>query len=118
MRQERWVFTDAELAAPAKCKGHDEFTTGPVPCGPPDTLEFAETGELRWTELGVFVQRNGTVTNRWDDGTAGVPVDIVDLAGDIDSYVLAVGEVTIADNWRDVICTSDGDFVRFADGTS
>jgi hypothetical protein len=116
LQKQRWVFTAAELDYCDQCLPHflnkysasDEFTTGPVLCGPADRKRV-----LRNTELGVFVQRNGTVTRRWDDGTAGVPADIAALAGDIESYATVNGETTVADNWRDVLCTSDGKFVCF-----
>ena len=54
----RWVFIDIELVHPEHCKANDLFVAYP-----------AASNE----QLGVIVYRDGRVTNRWDDGTAGVP---------------------------------------------
>lgn len=90
VRRERWVFTDAELAVKGlNCKGDDEFVA---------TVEDVVHG--------VIVQRDGSVTNRWEDGVLGVPKKIVELADDVESLVASNGEV--ADNWLSVEVNDDG----------
>lgn len=90
VRTERWVFTDAELAVKGlNCKGDDEFVA-----------------TVKDVEHGVVVQRNGNVTNRWEDGVFGVPKNIAKLADDVESLVASNGEV--ADNWRSVKVNDDG----------
>lgn len=92
MKTERWVFTDAELVANGKdCSGGDELVA-----------------HVMDVELGVLVERNGTVTNRWADGTAGVPDDIVELAKDVESLQTTETPVELAENWREVELNEDG----------
>jgi hypothetical protein len=95
VRKERWAFTQAELAAPAECNGYDEFNAS-VP-----------------NEDPVIVYRDGTVSNRWYDGTAGVPTETAALAGEDESpYNPDTGE--LADTWRDVEVDDAGNFLAFA----
>jgi hypothetical protein len=103
MRTERWTFCESELAEPAKCNAYDELTTTvPDPDNPGEHCE-----------LNVIVYRNGEVSNRWDDGTAGVPADVAELADaeetlyhpDLDEY---------ADVWADVFVDRDGAWLGWA----
>ena len=92
MKNERWVFTDAELASNGRdCSGDDELVA-----------------RVMDVELGVLVERNGTVTNRWADGTAGVPDAVVKLAKDVESLQTTETPVELAENWRAVEVNDDG----------
>lgn len=102
---QRWVFTDHELKRyPQVARASDEFYVGVEGC-----------------ELEVIVRRDGTVTNRWGDGTYGVPEHIRKLAdqedviwkprrarqNDTDDYHAA--------NWLDVYVDRNGNFMGFVD---
>jgi len=63
---ERWCRTESEVLE--KCNSQDEFYVFPV-----------------INVDGVIVKRNGTVTNRWADGTRGVPEGIAKLAANEES---------------------------------
>lgn len=107
-KTERWVFTDAELVANGKdCKSDDLFDTGPISYGPPENQ--------RQTELGVLVQRNGTPTNRWSDGTVGIDVDMAELAMQESSLATTEEPIEMAENWRDVEVNDDGTLLRLTD---
>lgn len=94
---ERWAFTDRELIDPTTCCVFDELVAD-VPC----------------EDMGILVQRNGCVTNRWEDGTAGIPADIAELAGECESlYNPQTNE--LAEVWRNVVTNQDGKFLRFAE---
>jgi len=97
IKTERWVFTEKELAAPSVngCKSHDMFIA---------------TG-LGLPEEGVFVYRNGVVSNYYGDGIVGVTQEHKDLAEAVETlYDQDSGDM--ADTWRDV-CTNNGMFVDF-----
>lgn len=95
MPKQRWVFTQAELARNGKgCEAHDEFIA---------TLPSE-------TELGVIVYRNGKVSNRWADGTAGVPRGIAELANEVETLGTPDGE--LADEWHDVEADRQGHLKR------
>jgi hypothetical protein len=99
MRTERWAFCESELANPAKCKSHDELlasvTTGP------DSSE------------GIIVYRNGKASNRFADGTAGVPADLADEAeADEELYHPDLDETTNV--WADVFVDHDGAWLGWA----
>ncbi len=103
---ERWCFTDMELKTPGECAGTDEFLAD---------------GD---TEMAVIVQRDGTVTNRWEDGTVGVPDDVKQRADFDESPIKPVwrrGQIGLhdadyyADNWRDVYVDKDGHFMAFVE---
>ena len=101
MTTERWAFSESELANPAKCKSYDELLAD-VP------YEYAEEHGI---EEDIIVQRNGTVTNRWSDGTAGVPAETAELAGECETlYRPETREET--DAWRDVEVDAAGNFLR------
>jgi|GEM_PF-1401097 len=99
---ERWVFTDAELEEKDKSglNAYDEFIA---------QVAEADSGE----PIGIVAYRNGEVSNRFDDGTVGVPNDLIEMADQEDSYTTLDGE--LAENWRDVVVDDDGNFVEFAD---
>ncbi len=102
MRKERWVFCESELANPAACRGYDEFTTGP--------LGFDDVDR---TELGVVVYRDGSVSNRWDDGTVGIPAEIADLA-DVEETLYSPDRDEYADVWADVFVNHLGQWLGWA----
>jgi hypothetical protein len=53
------------------------------------------------------------VSNRWEDGTAGVSEEAAELAGEDESpYSPDSGE--LADTWRDVTVDDAGNFLAFA----
>jgi hypothetical protein len=93
MKIERWAFTPSERKNPAGCRREDEFVAS-------------------WANVdqGVIVLRDGTVTNRWDDGTAGVPREIQGFAEHFTAGLSRNGEPI--DGWYDVI-VSNGAFVRW-----
>lgn len=98
-RKERWVFTDAELRTPELCTSNDEFIAFPV---------------IEGGEQGVIVYRDGRVSSRWEDGTVGVPSEVMDAAGYVESLV-AVGGQDYADNWRNVFVNEDDSFSDWAE---
>jgi len=105
--QERWCFTAYELEHPEDCKSHDEFVA-----------DLGGDQEGLISELGVLVQRNGDVTNRWGDGTVGVGDEYRQLADKSDTLVKPyrqAGESDVyADTWREVIVDKEGKFVAWA----
>lgn len=109
-KKERWGFTDAELKNPSACNAFDEQIV---------TCDFPEF--VTWTERGILVQRNGTVTNRYGDGTAGISDEERELIengeppqykinGDVDS---PNGNDFDVDTWRNVWTDNDGNFLGF-----
>ena len=89
---ERWALSEGELANPHDLRSDDELV--------------AEANGV-----GVLVYRNGEVSNRFDDGTAGVPEDIKEAAGEVETLLHPNGEPT--SKWVDVL-TNDGAFAGFA----
>jgi hypothetical protein len=100
---ERWVFTDDEVKRPKHCRAYDEFVARPQ-----DADEFPDEST---DTPGVLVQRNGTVTNRWEDGIAGVPERVMARADAEETLASTDGQ--IADNWYDVYVDSAGRFAGF-----
>lgn len=99
--KERWAFSESELANPAGCKGYDEL------------VAYVHLDD-NWGGVeghGVVVYRNGEISNRFDDGTAGIPDGLAELANDVESLLHPDGEDTA--EWRDVEVEGEGDFVRF-----
>lgn len=99
----RWVFTSSEIARlRAKDSGfqptaYDEFIVA--------VLQY---------EVAVIVQRDGTVTNRWADGTVGVPSWPAEMANEAEAYCSEeLGE--IADIWLDVEVGEAGGLVQVLD---
>jgi hypothetical protein len=109
---ERWVFTKSELKHPETCHSKDEFIGYP---------ERDIDDEIRvWPERGVIVYRNGQVSNRYSDGTAGVPDDERDLVDAIETLVKPREQVKdlydeLAYNWYDVVIDAEGNFVQWAE---
>ena len=100
---ERWCFTAHEFEHPEDCFGEDPF------------VAVTE-------ETGVIVLRNGTVTNMWEDGTAGVPDTVQQEADHVEELAKPVyygnnravnGEDEYTEGWRDV-WVKDGRFLRWA----
>jgi hypothetical protein len=117
-RQERWCFTEYELGNPEAlkaCRGEDEFVAS----------AYDEEGNR--LELGVLVYRDGRATNRWEDGTAGVPEEVQREAEVDESPSKPIGRGSgsprlgdddlIADNWRDVEVAEDGSFTIVPGGS-
>ena len=105
IRQERWVFADNELKNPKNCKSNDEFIA---------MVTMGDEDAARWGgETDVIIRRDGTPTNRFADGTAGVPQEIQDIAKEIECLHIPGDSWELADSWRDVICDKNGKFVRF-----
>jgi hypothetical protein len=117
---ERWVFTDRELkklksgetAKENYPHANDEFVAGV-------TSTF---GRHRRNEANIapnifeiLVKRNGAVTNRFADGTAGVPDELKELADDCETLSYIGRGHGPADIWLEVICDEHGNFIRFAE---
>jgi len=100
-RIERWAFSQSELANPAKCKGYDELL---ALVDIDDDWDGIETYE-------ITVYRDGTVSNRFGDGTAGVPKELAALANDVESLLHPDGEETA--EWKNVEVDREGNFLRF-----
>lgn len=98
MRTERWAFAESELANPAACKAHDELI-GAVPY-----------------ECGIIVYRNGEVSNRWEDGTVGVPAETRELADECECLFNPQRNET-TDVWADVFVDYDGAWLGWAGAT-
>lgn len=92
---ERWVFTKDELAQPETCTSNDEFLA-----------LFSDIPP-------VVVYRDGRVTNRWEDGTAGVPNDAYDKAANSET-LYRYSDNEIADTWKDVLVDPEGKFLGWA----
>lgn len=99
--KERWAFSESELANPAKCKSNDELVAY---VDLDDDWEGVE-------RHGVVVYRNGEVSNRFDDGTAGLPKGLAELAGDVESLLHPDGEETA--EWKNIEVDNEGNFVKF-----
>jgi hypothetical protein len=98
--RERWAFTEAELKQPAACTSHDELVAA-----------------VEESEIAVLVQRNGKPSNRYADGTAGVPAEISEAVEAVEEYGHPVdgdyNRLEPTAQWKDVVVTHDGDFVAF-----
>ena len=103
MTTERWAFSESELAAPTQCSANDDLV-GEVP------YEYAEENGI---ECGIIVYRNGRVSNRWDDGTVGVPTEAAELARECETlYHPNTNETTAV--WADVFVDIYGDWLGWA----
>jgi len=100
-RKERWAFSQSELADPSACTGYDELVA---------IIDIDDDGD-GVDSFGIIVYRNGEVSNRFDDGTAGVPKEFAELADECESLVHPDGEETA--EWKDVEADAEGNFVRF-----
>lgn len=105
LRKERWAFSRSELADPAACTAYDDLIALV-------TLYDDEGGNLI-DEHEVIVYRNGEVSNRFGDGTKGIPPEIAELADDVETLLHPDGEET--EGWRDCEVDGEGNFVRFLD---
>jgi len=96
LERQRWAFSETELKNARACRADDEL--------------IAAVPEA---SLGVIVYRNGVVTNRWEDGTAGVPDVVKDwVQSEEELYHPEVRESTSV--WRGVV-VRDGAFLQFYD---
>ena len=119
-KHERWCFTDYELLHPQNCLSGDPF----VAYISDDELRVVDEWAAGHTaEFGVLVLRRGEVTNRWGDGTLGVPETVkqyVDWVDTLTKPAYYAGNQAqneddeVAHTWRDVLCDEEeGRFVRF-----
>lgn len=99
--KERWAFSQSERDNPADCRGRDELLAH---------LDI-DDGFDGIEGIGIIVYRNGEVSNRFSDGTAGVPKALADLANDEETLLHSDGEETAV--WADVEVDEDGNFVQF-----
>lgn len=99
--KERWAFSRSELVDPVKCNGHDELVAYVDIDDDWDGIE----------SYGIIVYRNGKISNRFDDGTAGVPKTLVELADSEESLLHPDGEET--SEWKDVMADGNGNFLCF-----
>ena len=104
--EEYWAFARSEAAHPETTHRHDELIANPT------VTDYDEEGD--WTpELGVIVYRDGTVTNRWSDGTAGVPANVVQAADELDElYSPYAGDMAFM--WKRVYTNETGEFLGWA----
>jgi hypothetical protein len=102
MKTERWAFSESELVNPKSCRADDELVAA-----------LPEFADALGNALGIIVYRNGQVSNRFEDGTIGVPDALKTLANEVETLAHNVdGEVEPTWCWADVE-TEDGRFVRF-----
>lgn len=102
-REERWAFSQSELNSPAACKGDNEL------------VAYVDLDD-DWDGVegySIIVYRNGKVSNRFSDGTVGMPRELANLANDVESLLHPDGEETA--EWRDVTVDKDGNFLRFVE---
>ena len=96
----RWAFTEKELI--------EIRENGFMPNDDDEFIVYVNGA------LGVIVQRNGVVTNRWSDGTIGVSDEVREVvAGEEDLYTTDSEHVEHV-VWRDVMLT-EGQFDGLAD---
>lgn len=95
MRRERWAFTDWDLKHPEDLRSDDELVAGGA--------MFIHS---------AIIYRNGHVSNRREDGVVGLSEEEKMLA-ESDESPFDTKQQAYADNWRDVIVSDDGLFVRF-----
>ena len=107
MKEERWAFSESELANPGKCRSDDEL------------VAYIDLDD-DWGGVeghGIVVYRNGKVSNHFANGTIGLPeglTGLAELAGGIESLLHPDGEDTAA--WKNVEANDQGNFTRFLDG--
>ena len=98
---ERWAFSKSELADPAKCRSDDELVA----------YIDLDDGYGGTDGQQIIVFRGGRASNRYADGTAGVPEALALLAEEVESLLHSDGEDTF--DWRDVETNKDGTFIQF-----
>ena len=94
--KQRWAFLARELDNPQACRAEDEFIAYPP---------------IEEASLGVIVARNGEVSNRWGDGTKGVPDDVRQFA-DFEDMLYAPADLQEIIGWRDVEIDDTGRLLR------
>lgn len=95
-RKQRWMFCNKELDNPEACNGYD--------------IMYLDTG----TEERIQGFRNGDTTDRWEDGTAGVPLDVQEWAQeDEQPFNPECGEYI--DVWKEVWADEVGNFLGWGD---
>ncbi len=98
---ERWAFSESELADPSKCNGFDELVA---------YIDIDD--EYEGTDgQQILVYRNGRATNRYANGTVGVPEALALLAEVVESLLHDDGGDTAG--WRDVETDKAGAFIQF-----
>jgi len=98
---ERWAFSESELANPSQCRSDNEL------------VAYVDLNDNYGGTDGqqIIVCRNGRATNRYADGTAGVPEALALLAEEEETLLHADGDDTAG--WRDVETDKTGIFIRF-----
>ena len=99
-RREVWPFTKSELENPAGLRSDDVLVAS-----------------VRSEEQGVIVYRNGLASNRWEDGTAGVPLMAQAEASEIESLYHPDAEEWTHE-WRTVWVDHAGRFMRFHESST
>jgi hypothetical protein len=113
-KQERWCFSSADLQQPENCHSYDELVANVITGegGASRSVEFDNE-----EQTDVIVYRNGIVTNKFDDGTIGVPKEIQKLADDVEELVNPRGntdETAFCNVWRNVWTDETGVFLGWA----
>jgi hypothetical protein len=110
MKTERWVFTQDELE---RIVAHIDGNQ-PMP-----SLERGDEfiAVLTDYDIGVIVYRDGEVSNRWADGTAGLTNRAKELAEDEECFHRVSDEIgwELAAIWLDVQTDSRGRLVAVID---
>ena len=96
---ERWAVTEAEKGRLEELSTDDEFVVGVDP-------EIVGHDE----DCYVIVNRAGKCTNRWVDGTVGVPDEVKRDAEEADALIER-GSGEEADEWIDVVTDENGRFL-------
>lgn len=94
-KPERWAFSPSELTASQGLNAKDELIAHPA----------------NW-EQGVIVLRNGEVSNRWEDGTVGVPPLERAFAESVET-LRHPGTAELTEGWYDVWVLPDGRLAAF-----
>jgi len=102
MAKQRWAFSKSELADPVACTAYDDLIA---------LVTLYDEDGTPIDEHGIIVYRNGEVSNRFEDGTKGVPKEIVELADCEESLLHPDGEET--EVWWDCEVDEEGNFIRF-----
>jgi len=120
MPNERWVFTETEIRQLAmtpqsqrdtlpKFNSLDEFL-----CALPeisDEDDKSDEDDNKWEQTPLIAYRNSSLSNRWADGTVGIPDELRELADDVQTYSTLDGG-DYATVWLDVACDSQGNLVE------
>jgi len=105
-QEEYWVFDRNELQHPEHARRTDIFIAHPT------VTDYDKEGDWE-PDQGVIVYRDGQVSNRWSDGTAGVPDVVVQAADELEEYYSPeFGDFVNA--WRRVYTNETGEFLGWA----